>query len=101
MMSGTDPRLRPYLSDEEVAEICFPLTQSAAQLRFLRKVVGLEAKKKPNGRPLVGRADFERAMMSRAQQAANEVMHDIQPDAAALAAFLDRRGRRGTQTQGR
>lgn len=48
----------PWLSDDEVADLCDGLIQAAAQIRFLRQM-GLAVRTKPNGRPLVMRADFE------------------------------------------
>lgn len=51
----------PYLSDEEIAEICRPLKMPAAQRRHLARL-GLLVKAKPNGQPLVARAEFERVM---------------------------------------
>ena len=46
---------RPYLTDDEVSEICAPLKTGAAQARYLVKL-GLHVERKPNGRPLVSRA---------------------------------------------
>jgi hypothetical protein len=52
-MQQTDQR--PYLTEEEVDEICAPLKTGAAQARYLVKL-GLHVERKPNGRPLVSRA---------------------------------------------
>jgi hypothetical protein len=49
----------PYLTDAEIAEICAPLRQGAAQIKLLRSW-GVRVAVKPNGRPLVWRADVER-----------------------------------------
>lgn len=49
----------PWLSAEEVADLCRPLTQPAAQSRFLKDVFGIEAKRKPDGSLLVMRAQIE------------------------------------------
>lgn len=38
----------PWLSAEEIADLCEGLTQPAAQARFLAKL-GIEAKRKPSG----------------------------------------------------
>lgn len=59
-MSSTDTTTRPYLSQEEVDEICDPIKQGAAQIRYLRQVLKIKVERKPNGRPLVWRADVER-----------------------------------------
>lgn len=50
----------PYLTDAEVDEICAGLVQNAAKVRFLQ-ALGLQVDRKPNGRPLVRRAQFEQA----------------------------------------
>jgi hypothetical protein len=49
----------PFLSDEEIDGICDGLVQSAAKVRFL-KGLGLPVERKPNGRPLVRRCDWDR-----------------------------------------
>jgi hypothetical protein len=51
--------MSPILSDDEVDEICAGLVQSAAKVRFLRRL-GVPVERKPNGRPLVCRAEWER-----------------------------------------
>lgn len=54
------PDTRPNLTDAEIDDICDGLTQSAAKVRYLRDVLGLAVQRKPNGRPLVRRADWDR-----------------------------------------
>lgn len=49
----------PYLTDAEIAELCKPLTQGAAQIRLLRSW-GIKVTRKANGHPLVWRRDVER-----------------------------------------
>lgn len=56
------------LTDAELADICAPLRQGAAQVRYLRQL-GVPVARKPNGRPLVKRCDWERAQ--NATKAAN------------------------------
>lgn len=52
----------PYLTDAEVREICAPLQQPAAMIRYLRDDIGVVGiKRKPNGMPLVHRQAFDRA----------------------------------------
>lgn len=46
----------PYLTDEEIFEICRPLRQGAAQIRQL-KAMGIKVHRRPDGTPLVWRAD--------------------------------------------
>lgn len=50
----------PYLSDDEIDGICAGLVQSAAKVRYLREVLKVPVERKPNGRPLVRRVDWER-----------------------------------------
>jgi hypothetical protein len=50
----------PYLTDSEIDDICAGLKQSAAQVRYLRDVLKVAVQRKPNGRPLVARTDWER-----------------------------------------
>jgi hypothetical protein len=50
----------PFLSDEEIDGVCAGLTQPAAMVRYLRQVVRVPVERKPNGRPLVRRADWDR-----------------------------------------
>lgn len=54
--------MRLYLTDDEVAEICEPLVNAAAQYKYITSKLGMHAGKKPNGRPLVARSEFERVM---------------------------------------
>lgn len=50
-----------WLSQEEIDDLCEPLTQSAAQIRYLRSL-GLTVKVKHSGAPLVIRTHFEEIM---------------------------------------
>lgn len=54
---------RPDLSDEEVDEICAGLKQNAAKVNYLRQL-GLRVLRRPNGRPLVARDDWQRVWAS-------------------------------------
>lgn len=60
--------MTPILTDAEVDEICAGLIQAAAKVRYLREVLHVPVERKPNGRPLVRRADWER----RQQPAQND-----------------------------
>ncbi len=53
--------MTPHLTDQEIDDICAGLTQHHAMVRYLR-AQGFEVKVKPNGRPLVSRANFEAVM---------------------------------------
>lgn len=46
------------LTDEKIDNICEGLTQNAAKVRFLRGM-GLEVRRKPNGKPLVNSAHYD------------------------------------------
>jgi hypothetical protein len=49
----------PWLTQDEIADLCKPLTQPAAQARYLRDTFKIEAKRKPDGSLLVMRAQVE------------------------------------------
>jgi hypothetical protein len=51
-----------WLTRQEVDELCEPLKQPAAQMRFLRETLALTVREKPNGRPLVLRSHFENVL---------------------------------------
>lgn len=87
----------PFLTEPELAEICAPLTNGAAMVRYLERL-GLKVARKPNGRPLVARGEFERVLIGRQP----EVPHNApaQPNRAALMKIIQG-GKRGAQTQGR
>jgi hypothetical protein len=53
------------LTDEEIDRICDGPKQNAAKVRYLREVLMLPVQRKPNGRPLVRRADWERTQHQR------------------------------------
>ncbi len=61
--------MTPFLTDPEIDEICSPLTQPAAQIRYLESI-GLIVKRKPNGRPMVGRRHYEDMMSGKHSEAA-------------------------------
>lgn len=62
--------MTPYLSDAELLHICYPLTQPAAMTRHLR-AMGYHITRRPNGWPLITRANFEAVGMGHAQIPAN------------------------------
>jgi Domain of unknown function (DUF4224) len=53
-----------HLSDAEIADLCAPLSQPAAQVRYLR-TLGLTVSLKPNGRPVVVRGQAEAVLAGR------------------------------------
>ncbi|MFO1268576.1 MAG: hypothetical protein U1F25_13775 [Rubrivivax sp.] len=52
--------LPAYLTDDEIAAICRPLRQHAARIRFLSSVMKVPVQRRPDGSPLVKRADWDR-----------------------------------------
>ena len=50
-----------FLTQAEIDNLCHPLTQPAAQVRFLR-ASGLTVTVKPNGRPAVVRSHAEKVL---------------------------------------
>ncbi len=56
----------PFLSDDEIDGICAGLNQSAAKVRYIRDVLKVPVERKPNGRSLVRRVDWDR-MQPQAQ----------------------------------
>lgn len=87
-----------YLTDAEVADICAPLTAGYAQIRYLKRL-GMVVNKKPNGRPLVARGEFERVMIGRMPEASPNGRPG-EPNEGALLALIQG-GKRGAQTQRR
>jgi hypothetical protein len=53
--------MTPWLDQSEINNLCEPLKQHAAQIRFIRQL-GITVREKPNGSPLVMRAHFEEKM---------------------------------------
>lgn len=53
--------MTPWLAQSEIDDLCEPLTQHAAQMRFIRSL-GINVRTKPNGAPLVMRNHFEEVM---------------------------------------
>lgn len=54
---------RPDLTQDEINAICAGLSQYAAQCRYLRRM-GLRVERRPNGQPLVARAEWERRLVT-------------------------------------
>ncbi|WMD23342.1 DUF4224 domain-containing protein [Achromobacter seleniivolatilans] len=93
--------MKPYLTDDEINEICKPLTQAHAQIRYLRGL-GVPVSRKPGGRPLVGRTAFDRVMAAAPPAVANDDSlpgSGPQPDHAALQQHFNKQRNHGTQTQ--
>lgn len=58
------------LTDAEIDDICSPLTQNAAKIRYLQGM-GLVVGKKPNGRPIVNRAHYDEVTGGKNSAAGN------------------------------
>lgn len=78
------PQSPPWLTKDEIDDLCQPLTQAAAQIRFLRGL-GLTVKTKPNGAPLVIRSHFEQVMNPAGKQ---KPAARTAPNRAAYLAFI-------------
>jgi len=86
----------PFLSDAEIEGICQPLKAPAAQCRYLARL-GLVVKRKPNGKPLVARGEFERVLIGRQPEVQNAPAG--QPNREALLKLING-GKRGAKAQG-
>lgn len=54
---------RPDLTQDEIDAICAGLSQYAAQCRYLRGL-GLRVERRPNGQPLIARAEWESRLVT-------------------------------------
>lgn len=93
----------PYLTDDEIADLCAPLVMPAAQARVLERM-GFLVKKRPNGRPVVARCEFERVMSGGQAMAGAEQNQPAEVGSVAdLQAWARKRkgGSGGAKAQGR
>lgn len=59
-MNVAAPALSPYISEEEIDELCKPLTQHHAQWRHMCALLGVDSlPRRPDGLPLIGRKMLE------------------------------------------
>lgn len=81
--------LTPWLTNQEIDDLCAPLKQRAAQVAYLKRL-GLTVSTKPNGAPLVLRSNVEAALGSVAavKQARNTTR---EPNKQALMLAFGRR----------
>ncbi|MBO9685655.1 MAG: DUF4224 domain-containing protein [Mitsuaria chitosanitabida] len=77
-----------FLTDAEIAELCAPLQQPAAQIRFLR-ASGLTVTVKPNGRPAVVRSHAELVLSGAAPAAPQNPVAKPETTAAAPRPNVD------------
>ena len=89
--------MTPNLTESEIAEICAPLVLGSAQCRYLQRL-GMVVKRKPNGKPLIARGEFERVMIGRQTEA---TVSGTQPNVVALMSLVNQRKgvKHGTQAQ--
>lgn len=89
----------PFLTDDEIAGICEGVTLPGWQCKHLARM-GMLVKRKPNGRPLVARSEFERVLgAGRFEKAQNDP--STGPNVVGLEQFLSRRKPHGKATQRR
>lgn len=89
----------PYLSDDEINGICEGLALGGAQCRYLRGL-GMLVNRKPNGRPLLARSEFERVLgAGRFGRAQNDA--STGPNVAAFDEYLAKRKPHGKTAQRR
>lgn len=83
----------PWLTDAEVTDLCDPLVQPAAQIRYLRDL-GLTVHQKPNGRALVLRSHVEEVLggLPASKRKAKAPPAPAQPNVGALALVYSRKG---------
>lgn len=90
--------MTPWLSVEEVDDLCAPLVQPHAKCRYLRSL-GLTVKVKPNGQPLVMRSNMEAVLGGLPEPAtkkrhatppAPEQRQQVGPNVAGLRLVLSR-----------
>jgi hypothetical protein len=94
-----DPAALPFLSDAEIAALCDGLQLPAAQCRYMARL-GLLVNRKPNGRPLVARSEFERVLgAARFAKAQNDA--SAGPNVRGMQEFLAKRKQHGKTAQRR
>lgn len=80
----------PFLSDDEIRELCDGLQLPGAQCRYLARL-GLLVNRKPNGRPLVARSEFERVLGAGRFGKAQNDASTAGPNVVGLTQFLKNR----------
>jgi len=91
--------LPPFLTDAEIAAMCEPLVLPAAQCRYLERE-GFLISRKPNGRPLLARSEYERVKgAGRFDKEHNQTTGG--PNVANLMEHLSKRKAHGKTAQRR
>jgi hypothetical protein len=89
----------PFLSDDEIASLCDGLQLAGAQCKYLARL-GLLVNRKPNGRPLVARSEFERVLgAGRFGKAQNDA--SAGPNVVGLNSYLAKRKPNGQNAKRR
>lgn len=66
-------RTLPYLSDDEINDLCRPLRRNDAKARKLCAILGVkELPRRPDGSPIVGRQLFEDRIGGQHKAASND-----------------------------
>jgi hypothetical protein len=84
----------PFLTDDEIARMTKPLKQGAARCRYFRSL-GIKVDPRPDGQPLVGRAEFEAARLAPERATA------VQAPPGSNVVSIDRDGLRARQERGK
>ncbi|MCW5648394.1 MAG: hypothetical protein KIS62_01475 [Ramlibacter sp.] len=83
--------ITPWLTDSEADDLCAPLTQNCAKVKYLRGL-GLEVRTKPNGRPLVLRSNVEAVLGGSALPGSAQTATARQPNVTGLILQFGRKG---------
>lgn len=81
----------PFLTDDEVAMLCTPLTQPAAIRRFLTRL-GVPFRIRPDGRPIVSRRQAD-DLFSSPPGGSTAAQKETEPNRAAIMARFSKRAR--------
>lgn len=87
----------PFLTDDEIAQICAPLKVPGYQVKYLQRL-GLIVNRKPNGKPLVARGEFERVLVGGPKSPPERL--PTQPNYAAFEALMASRKKRKPKAEG-
>lgn len=90
----------PFVSAAHIDAMCDPLTQPAAQIRYL-KGLGLNVATRPNGRPLLMKSELERVLGGRQNEAQPQAPGVIAPNITGLVELFNRRKTHGKSGSGR
>lgn len=89
----------PFFADDEIAAMCDGVSLPGAQCRHLERM-GMFFTRKPNGRPLLARSEFERVLgAGRFRVAQNDT--SAGPNVRGMQEFLAKRKPHGKTAQRR